>query len=65
MGDSATYGDYYCDALEELHSSFAATKAKMVGKWQYQEGEYEHTYSKVKAQSVLSLPWFYGPHLLS
>jgi len=31
LGDSCGYGDYFCDAIEELHDAFAATGAKMIG----------------------------------
>merc|ERR1719375_3020164 len=31
MGDQAGYGDNYCDGIEELHSTFAAAGAKMLG----------------------------------
>lgn len=44
-GDQHGYGDYFCDAMEELYSSFAAAGADMVGKWPT-EG-YEHSESKV------------------
>merc|ERR1719191_305223 len=30
-GDSSSYGDNFCDAIEELHSAFEAAGAKMVG----------------------------------
>jgi len=43
-GDSAGYGDNFCDAIEELHSTFAAAGAKMVG---YTDASgYQHTESK-------------------
>merc|ERR1719160_813235 len=43
-GDSASYGDNYCDAIEEIHSTFAAAGAKMLG---YVSAEgYQHTDSK-------------------
>jgi len=31
VGDQAGYGDNFCDAIEELHSTFAAAGAKMIG----------------------------------
>jgi flavodoxin I len=31
MGDQAGYGDNYCDAIEELHNTFQAAGAKMLG----------------------------------
>lgn len=47
-GDQHGYGDYFCDAMEELHSSFAAAAADMVGLWPTQG--YEHSESKVREQ---------------
>merc|ERR1719487_2618184 len=31
LGDQAGYGDNFCDGIEELHSTFAAAGAKMIG----------------------------------
>ena len=31
-GDSISYGDYFCDAIEEIHSAFAKSGAMMVSK---------------------------------
>ena len=31
-GDSISYGEYFCDAIEELHSTFATAGATMIGK---------------------------------
>lgn len=31
LGDSVSYGDNFCDAIEELHSTFEAAGAKMLG----------------------------------
>merc|ERR1712084_62653 len=43
-GDSVSYGDNFCDAIEELHSTFEAAGAKMLG---YVSAEgYEHSESK-------------------
>ncbi|WIA37561.1 hypothetical protein OEZ86_014468 [Tetradesmus obliquus] len=47
-GDQHGYGDYFCDAMEELHSSFAAAGADMVGAWPT-EG-YEHSESKAETK---------------
>jgi flavodoxin len=55
-GDQHGYGDYFCDAMEELHSSFAAAGADMVGQWPTQG--YEHSESKVGDARVSGLdPW--------
>merc|ERR1719198_191293 len=43
-GDSAGYGDNFCDAIEELHSTFKAAGAKMLG---YVDASgYQHAESK-------------------
>jgi hypothetical protein len=44
-GDQHGYGDYFCDAMEELYSSFAAAGCDMVGAWP--TDGYEHSESKV------------------
>ncbi|KAA6417925.1 MAG: flavodoxin [Trebouxia sp. A1-2] len=31
LGDSIGYGDYFCDAMEEIYNTFKATGARMVG----------------------------------
>jgi len=31
LGDSSSYGDYFCDAMEELYRAFEASGARMVG----------------------------------
>jgi len=43
-GDSAGYGDNFCDAIEEIHSAFKQAGAKMVG--YVDSSEYQHTDSK-------------------
>merc|ERR1719335_1821248 len=43
-GDSVSYGDNFCDAIEELHSTFAAAGAKMLGA--VDSSGYEHDESK-------------------
>ncbi len=45
LGDSIGYGEYFCDAMEELYSSFKASGAKMVGHWP--ADGYQHEDSKV------------------
>eukprot|EP00879_Flechtneria_rotunda_P000186 GHRR01000257.1.p1 GENE.GHRR01000257.1~~GHRR01000257.1.p1 ORF type:complete len:250 (+),score=87.65 GHRR01000257.1:241-990(+) len=47
-GDQHSYGDYYCDAMEEIYSSFKAAGADLVGKWST-EG-YEHSESKAEIE---------------
>jgi flavodoxin I len=44
LGDSLGYGDNFCEALEELHSTFEAAGAKMLG-YVSSEG-YQHSASK-------------------
>merc|ERR1711953_823980 len=54
-GDSVSYGDNYCDAIEEFHSTFAAAGAKMVG-YVASDG-YQHSESKsVSDGKFLGLP---------
>jgi len=43
-GDSGSYGDNFCDAIEEVHSTFAAAGAKMIG--QVDASGYSHSESK-------------------
>jgi len=43
-GDSAGYGDNFCDAIEEIHSAFQKAGAKMVG--YVDSSGYQHTDSK-------------------
>ena len=31
LGDSSSYADYFCDAMEELHTAFSQAGARMVG----------------------------------
>lgn len=45
LGDSIGYGEYFCDAMEEIYSTFKATGAKMVGHWP--TDGYDHEGSKV------------------
>lgn len=44
LGDSIGYGDYFCDAMEEIYNTFKATGARMVGHWPTQG--YDHEGSK-------------------
>merc|ERR1712083_1082889 len=54
-GDSQGYGDNFCDGIEELHETFAAAGAKMVG--YVDAGGYQHEESKsVKGDKFLGLP---------
>merc|ERR1712050_392471 len=43
-GDSAGYGDNFCDGIEELHETFKAAGAKMIGK--VDSSGYNHEESK-------------------
>merc|ERR1711876_122354 len=43
-GDSGAYGDNFCDGIEELHSTFAAAGAKLIG--YVDAGAYSHSESK-------------------
>jgi len=44
LGDSGSYGDNFCDGIEELNSTFAAAGAKMIG--YVDSGNYTHSESK-------------------
>jgi len=54
-GDSQGYGDNFCDGIEELHETFAAAGAKLVG--YVDAGGYQHQASKsVRGDKFLGLP---------
>merc|ERR1719171_2793983 len=56
MGDQAGYGDNYCDGIEELHATFEAAGAKMLG---YVDASNYDMYSEsksVKDGKFLGLP---------
>merc|ERR1719195_2557130 len=54
-GDSSGYGDNFCDGIEELHETFAAAGAKMVG--YVDASAYQHEESKsVQGDKFLGLP---------
>lgn len=44
-GDSASYSDFFCDAIEEVHSTFAAAGATMVGNVSTEGYEFEESKS--------------------
>ena len=55
LGDSCGYGEYFCDAIEELHDAFAAAGANMIG-YTSPEG-YDFTDSKaLREGKFLGLP---------
>mmetsp|Transcript_3614 Transcript_3614/g.9047 ORF Transcript_3614/g.9047 Transcript_3614/m.9047 type:complete len:217 (-) Transcript_3614:179-829(-) len=63
-GDSLSYGDYFCDAIEEVHSSFKAAGATMVGEWKVDGSSKNHTYEfgeskSCKGKVFLGLPLDY------
>merc|ERR1719350_521956 len=54
-GDSQGYGDNFCDGIEELHETFAAAGAKMMG--YVDASAYQHEESKsVRDGKFLGLP---------
>jgi len=54
-GDSGSYGENFCDGIEELHETFKASGAKMVG--YVDASNYEHEESKsVRGDKFLGLP---------
>lgn len=44
LGDSGSYGDNFCDGIEELNATFAAAGAKLIG--YVDSGNYSHSESK-------------------
>eukprot|EP00177_Eucheuma_denticulatum_P004159 GFKZ01007551.1.p1 GENE.GFKZ01007551.1~~GFKZ01007551.1.p1 ORF type:complete len:199 (+),score=33.57 GFKZ01007551.1:165-761(+) len=54
LGDSVSYGDYFCDAMGELHDKFAGAGAKMVGYVGTDDYEYEDSKS-VKSDKFVGL----------
>ncbi|MFC4290744.1 flavodoxin FldA, partial [Neobacillus cucumis] len=44
VGDSGSYGDNFCDGIEELNSTFAAAGAKLIG--YVDSSNYAHSESK-------------------
>merc|ERR1712037_279270 len=54
-GDSAGYGDNFCDGIEELHNTFKAAGAKMLG--YVSASDYDYSESKsVSDGKFLGLP---------
>merc|ERR1712014_109387 len=54
-GDSQGYGDNFCDAIEEMHSTFKAAGAKMLGA--VDASGYSHSESKSEQDGkFLGLP---------
>ena len=54
-GDSQGYGDNFCDAIGELHTTFKSAGAKMLG--QVDASGYQHTASKSEVNGqFLGLP---------
>jgi len=54
-GDSQGYGDNFCDGIEEMHETFKAAGAKMIG--YVDASPYQHSESKsVKGGKFLGLP---------
>jgi len=46
-GDSSSYSDYFCDAIEELHSTFARAGAELVGEIAIEGYEFDCSKSAV------------------
>jgi len=53
-GDSVAYSDYFCDALEEVHSAFSEAGATMVGAWPTESYEFECSKSVVGGEPLSS-----------
>ncbi|EIE22982.1 flavodoxin IsiB [Coccomyxa subellipsoidea C-169] len=56
LGDSIGYGEYFCDAMEELYSSFKASGAKMVGHWPADGYQHEDSKALLGDGSFCGLP---------
>ena len=52
-GDSSGYGDYFCDAIEELHSTFKAANATLIGSWKADGSTENHTYDFEDSKSCV------------
>jgi len=56
LGDSSGYGDNFCDAIEELHNTFEAAGAKMLGYTPDSNYEYYADSKSVRDGKFLGLP---------
>merc|ERR1719375_2024344 len=56
MGDQAGYGENYCDGIEELHATFAAAGAKMLGYVDASSYDMYEESKSVKDGKFLGLP---------
>jgi len=56
VGDSAGYGDNFCDAIEEIHGAFEAAGAKMLGYVPDSAYEFYSSSKSVKDGNFLGLP---------
>merc|ERR1711985_224407 len=56
VGDSVGYGDNFCDAIEELHNTFQAAGAKMIGYVPDSGYEFYADSKSVKDGKFLGLP---------
>ena len=55
LGDSQSYGDYFCDAIGELHDKFEGAGAKMCGYTDQNDYDFEASKSvKVRCESLPS-----------
>lgn len=52
LGDSVCYSEGFCDAMEELHRTFEATGATMVGYVDPSEYEYAESKSEIEGQFI-------------
>ena len=55
LGDSAGYGDNFCDAIEEIHDVFSSAGAKMIGYVPTEEYQFEAS-KAVRDGKFLGLP---------
>jgi len=53
-GDSVSYSDYFCDAIEEVYTAFKEAGADMVGHWPTSSYEFECSKSVVGGEPLSS-----------
>lgn len=58
-GDSSGYGDYFCDAMEEMQRTFKEAGATVVGAWAADGSSPNHTYDFQDSKSCVD-GVFYG-----
>jgi len=52
-GDSSGYGDYFCDAIEEVHNTFKDAGASLIGYWAADGSSDNHKYDFEDSKSCV------------